>query len=177
MAILKKIILWICIIGVLIGAGAFYFHFYFVFGEGTKAGELNFVVKKGVVFKTDEGRLIQTGLTSKGAVTSPGSGLQSNEFNFSIDNKEVAELLMRKSGCFVQLHYREFRGKLPWRGHNRFVVDKIEYIKDIYQDKNVIDGSSTVPATPEESARPATPEEPAPNDNSTPANSEETISL
>lgn len=168
MAILKKIILWICIIGVLIGAGAFYFHFYFVFGEGTKAGELNFVVRKGVIFKTYEGRLIQTGLTSKGAVTSPGSGLQSNEFNFSIDNKEVAELLMRKSGCFVQLHYREFRGKLPWRGHNRFVVDKIEYIKDIYQDKNVIDGSSTVPATPEETA---------PTDNSTPANSEETISL
>ncbi|MBQ9598174.1 MAG: hypothetical protein IJR34_08010 [Bacteroidales bacterium] len=168
MAILKKIILWVCIIAVLIGAGAFFFHFYFVFGEGTKAGELNFVVKKGVIFKTYEGRLIQTGLTSKGAVTSPGSGLQSNEFNFSIDNKEVAELLMRKSGCFVQLHYREFRGKLPWRGHNKFVVDKIEYIKDLYQDDNVIDGSSTVPATPEE---------PAPTDNSTPANSEETISL
>ena len=59
MAILKKIILWICIIGVLIGTGAFFFHFYFVFGEGTKAGELNFVVRKGVIFKTYEGRLIK----------------------------------------------------------------------------------------------------------------------
>lgn len=138
----KKIILGICIFAALIGAGAFYFHYYFVFGEGTKAGELNFVVRKGVMFKTYEGRLIQTGLTSKGTVTRSGSGLQSNEFNFSIDNKEVAELLMSKSGCFVQLHYREFRGRLPWRGHSEFVVDKIEYIKDIYLDDNVIEGST-----------------------------------
>lgn len=38
-----------------------YFRFYFVFGEGVKAGELNFVVYKGYVFKTYEGRLIQAG--------------------------------------------------------------------------------------------------------------------
>ena len=30
----------------------FYFRFYFVFGEGVKSGELNYVVYKGVVFKT-----------------------------------------------------------------------------------------------------------------------------
>lgn len=136
---IKKIVLWLCLIGVLVGAGAFYFHYYFVFGEGTKAGELNFVVRKGVIFKTYEGRLIQAGLTSKGPVSRSGSGLQSNEFNFSVDDKAVAELLMRKSGCLVQLHYREFRGALPWRGHNKFVVDKIEYIKDIYQDSDAVE--------------------------------------
>ncbi len=95
--------------------------------------------------------------------------LQSNEFNFSIDNKEVAELLMRKSGCFVQLHYREFRGKLPWRGHNKFVVDKIEYIKDIYQDENVIEGS---PASPAPTDAPAPSDQPA-----APAPEQQQISL
>ena len=30
----------------------FWWKFYFVFGEGVKAGSLNYFVKKGVVFKT-----------------------------------------------------------------------------------------------------------------------------
>ena len=42
-------------------AGFVFFKFYFVFGEGVKAGELNFVVYKGYVFKTYEGRAIQAG--------------------------------------------------------------------------------------------------------------------
>ena len=37
----------------------FFFKFYFVFGSGVKAGELNLFVYKGYVFKTYEGRLIQ----------------------------------------------------------------------------------------------------------------------
>lgn len=136
MEILKKIILWICIIGVLAGAGIFYFHFYFVFGEGTKAGELNFVVYKGIVFKTYEGRLIQSGFNSKGNSGTQGGGIQSNEFNFSIKDKNIAETLMRKSGSFVRLHYKEYRGTLPWRGHNRFVVDKIEELRDPNNDES-----------------------------------------
>jgi hypothetical protein len=30
----------------------FWWRYYFVFGEGVKAGNLNFLVKKGYVFKT-----------------------------------------------------------------------------------------------------------------------------
>ena len=33
-------------------AAAAYFRFFFVFGEGVKSGELNYVVYKGVLFKT-----------------------------------------------------------------------------------------------------------------------------
>lgn len=43
-------------------AAAAYFRFFFVFGEGVKSGELNYVVYKGVLFKTYEGKLIQTGI-------------------------------------------------------------------------------------------------------------------
>ena len=45
-------------------AAAAYFRFFFVFGEGVKSGELNYVVYKGVLFKTYEGKLIQTGIRS-----------------------------------------------------------------------------------------------------------------
>ena len=39
----------------------------FVFGEGVKSGDPNYVVHKGVLFKTYEGKLIQTGIRSKAA--------------------------------------------------------------------------------------------------------------
>jgi hypothetical protein len=43
-----KIIAITSIIAVLLLTGFIYFKFYFVFGEGVKAGELNFVVRKGM---------------------------------------------------------------------------------------------------------------------------------
>ena len=38
-----------------------YVRYYYVFGTGVKSGELNYLVYKGVVFKTYEGKLIQSG--------------------------------------------------------------------------------------------------------------------
>lgn len=107
-------------------AAFIYFKFYFVFGEGVKAGELNQIVYKGWVWKTYEGRLIQTGF--KGA--KGGGSIQSNEFNFSVVNKAVADSLMRCSGKMVELHYREYSGALPWRGMQKYIVDSIVSIRD-----------------------------------------------
>lgn len=103
------------------GAGFIFFKFYFVLGEGVKAGELNQIVYKGWVWKTYEGRLIQTGF--KGAKT--GGSIQSNEFNFSVTDKAIADSLMRCSGKNVELHYKEYNGMLPWRGMQRYIVDDI----------------------------------------------------
>lgn len=107
-----------------IGIAAFILiKFYFVFGEGVKAGELNQVVYKGYIFKTYEGRLIQSGLRgtgAKGTVT-----MESYVFEFSMDDQGVADSLMRCSGKNVELHYKEYLGALPWRGQQKYVVDKI----------------------------------------------------
>jgi hypothetical protein len=117
-----KIIAWV--VGILLVAAALtcYFKFFFVFGQGVKAGELNQLVYKGWVWKTYEGRLIQAGFKSGGK---SGTSLQSNEFNFSVVSKSVADSLMRCSGRNVELHYKEYNGTLPWRGMQRYVVDKI----------------------------------------------------
>ena len=108
--------------------GFFFFSYYFVFGEGVKAGELNQVMYKGYVFKTYEGRLIQAGFrgasSSKGTVT-----MESYVFEFSVEDKEVADSLMRCSGKSVELHYKEYLGALPWRGQQKYVVDKILSVK------------------------------------------------
>ena len=59
-----KIITWTVAV-LLVGLAIFcYVKFYFVFGEGVKAGELNQIVYKGWIWKTYEGRLIQTGFKS-----------------------------------------------------------------------------------------------------------------
>ena len=104
--------------------GFFFFRYYFVFGEGVKAGELNQVMYKGYVFKTYEGRLIQAGFrgasSSKGTVT-----MESYVFEFYVEDKAVADSLMRCSGKSVELHYKEYLGALPWRGQQKYVVDKI----------------------------------------------------
>lgn len=97
-----------------------YVKFFYVFGEGSKAGELNFIVKKGYLFKTYEGRVIQTGYRSR----VPGS-IQSNEFEFSVVDEKVAQRLMSNSGAFMELHYKEYLGALPWRGMSKYVVDSI----------------------------------------------------
>ena len=102
-----------------------YWRFYYVFGEGVKAGELNYMVKKGYVFKTYEGKLIQSGLRSR----TPGT-VASYEFEFSVEDDSVANKLMLNSGKVFELHYKEYLGTLPWRGHSKYVVDKIINLKE-----------------------------------------------
>jgi len=121
-----KKFLTILLLSLIVVAGVWFaWHFYWVYGEGVKAGQLNNFMKKGFVFKTYEGKLIQTGL--KGGV--PGS-VQSNEFRFSVANESVAAKLMANSGKDFELHYKEYMGALPWRGTSVFLVDSILSMRD-----------------------------------------------
>ena len=123
MTVKSKIILCVSTLLIAAAAAVCYFKFYYVFGEGVKAGELNFVVYKGYLWKTYEGRAIQAGFQkgAKGATTA----VQSYEFDFSVEDKAIADTLMRCSGRNVQLHYREYLGALPWRGQQKYIVDRI----------------------------------------------------
>lgn len=124
----KKLIGLGTLIAVLLLAGFVFFKFYFVFGEGVKAGELNFVVYKGYVFKTYEGRVIQAGF-GKGKGANAGA-IQSYEFDFSITDKDIADSLMRCGGKTVELHYKEYLGTLPWRGKQKYIVDGIVSVRE-----------------------------------------------
>lgn len=122
---MKKIAWIIGLILIVVLASFFWYKYLFVFGEGVKAGSLNYFVKKGVIFKTYEGRVVQEGFQSPTA-----GGLQSNEFRFSVVDAAVAEELERSSGKQVELRYKEFNGILPWRGTSNFVVTEVLTIKD-----------------------------------------------
>jgi hypothetical protein len=116
----KKFLKISIILIILIGIFIFWWNYFFVFGEGVKTGQLNYVVKKGNVFKTYEGKLIQSGIRSQGA-----GSIQSYEFEFSIADDSLANYLMNNSGNYYDLHYKEYKHALPWRGFSPFIVDKI----------------------------------------------------
>jgi len=123
---MKRFLGIVILIALLVLAGFFYYRYYWVFGEGVKSGELNFVVKKGYIFKTYEGKLIQSGFRSR----TPGT-IQSYEFEFSVADQRIAEMLMVSSGKEVELHYKEYLRPLAWRGYNKYVVDSIIAIHDV----------------------------------------------
>ncbi|HEX5154577.1 MAG TPA: hypothetical protein VFW07_24190 [Parafilimonas sp.] len=116
----KRFLTTLLIIIIIIGIGFFWWNYLFVFGEGVKSGQLNYVVKKGNLFKTYEGKLIQSGIRSQSA-----GSVQSYEFEFSIADDSLANILMNNSGNYYDLHYKEYKHALPWRGFSPFVVDKI----------------------------------------------------
>lgn len=122
---MKKIIKIGIPILIIILAAVFWWRYYFVFGEGVKAGNLNFVVRKGYIFKTWEGRLIQQGFK-----TPTPNQMQSNEFEFSIAEDSLAHILERYSGRFVELRYKEYLNAIPWRGNSNFVVTEILQVEE-----------------------------------------------
>jgi hypothetical protein len=123
---MRKIILIVVAI-LLAGLGAFiYWKYFFVFGKGVKSGHLNYVVLKGDVWKTYEGKLIQEGIRSRTA-----GAIQSYEFDFSVVNKTIAEKLMANSGKWFDLQYKEYHNVVPWRGHSVYIVDSIISMREV----------------------------------------------
>ena len=118
----SKILTWTSVLVVLALAGYIFIKFFFVYAEGVNEGDINYFQKEGYIFKTYEGKMIQSGLKSaKGAQGS----IQSNEFKFSVDDEKVAQQLNEISNTGVKLHWKRYRGTLPWRGNSEFVVDGV----------------------------------------------------
>lgn len=110
----------------------FWWRYYFVYGEGVKAGNLNFVVKKGLLFKTWEGKIIQEGFK-----TPTPDQMQSNEFEFSIAEDSLAQALERYSGSFVELRYKEYFHAIPWRGNSNYIVTEILRVENSSSHKTL----------------------------------------
>ena len=117
-----KVITGISVTLVVALAAFVYFKFYFVYGSGVNAGELNYFQKQGVIFKTYEGKIIQSGFKSGATMN---ANLRSNEFKFSVDDEAVAEKLMRCSGKNVELKWERYFGTLPWRGESHYIVTEV----------------------------------------------------
>ena len=117
-----KIITILVTIVVLALAAFVYFRFFFVYSSGVNAGDINYFQRQGVVFKTYEGKMIQSGFK---AGSNTGDGLRSNEFKFSVTDRQLADTLMRCSGKHVELRWKRYMGTLPWRGASQYVATEL----------------------------------------------------
>jgi hypothetical protein len=89
-----KRFLTIVILAVIVFSGIFvYYHFYYSFAEGNRNGLLIRFMKKGYVFKTYEGQIIQPGLRSY-----PNTPVATNDFEFSVADRAIADSLMNCEG-------------------------------------------------------------------------------
>ena len=120
-----KVVTWTSVIAVLALAAFIYFKFCFVYSEGVNEGDINYFQKEGWIFKTYEGKMIQTGLKNSKVQGS----IQSNEFKFSVVEERVAKQLNDGSNTGVKLHWKRYKGTLPWRGKSEFIVDSVYVAK------------------------------------------------
>lgn len=119
-----KIITTVSLVLVLGLAIFIFFNFCFVYSTGVNAGDINYFQKEGVIFKTYEGKMIQTGFRSDGSNANKNN-LRSNEWKFSVTDEQVAQKLMLCSGKHVELRWKRYLGTLPWRGNSQYIVYEI----------------------------------------------------
>lgn len=93
------------------------------FSEGTRAGELIKVSRKGVVFKTYEGQL------NLGGFQSDNAGIVGNIWEFSTTKNDVYDRLQELEGKKIKLHYRQRYKPMPWQGKTDYFVHKVEVIE------------------------------------------------
>ena len=121
----------IIILGVL---GYVYWYYYNPYSDGYREGVLQKFSRKGNMFKTYEGEIIQLGFGQRGA------SFNAQYFYFSVADVRLADSLENCLGKRVKLHYTQYRRSLPWRGDNysndnqargQYMVDGISDVKDV----------------------------------------------
>ncbi len=116
---MKKVLVKIVIAAVLF-FGLYYAAVYYVsYSEGFRAGELVKFSRKGIIFKTWEGRLSQ-GISDE------------LQFEFSVEDKdkEIIQQLIDLQGEKIKVRYIERFGTFPWLGDTRHFVKEVEKIDD-----------------------------------------------
>jgi hypothetical protein len=117
---------------ILFGAGYIYWFYYNSFSDGTREGILYKFSRKGNIFKTYEGEIVQPGLRSV-----QGGSINTNNLMFSVVDVQVADSLNKVIGKTVKIHYIQYRKNLPWRGENyngrnqengQYIIDRIESV-------------------------------------------------
>ena len=97
----------------------------FTYSEGSRAGRLIKFSSQGFVFKTYEGEINLGGVTN----AANNNMMMNYMWDFSVDDKSVADSLSKLEGRDIRVHYKEKLAKLPWRGDTKFIVDKVEEVK------------------------------------------------
>ena len=121
------------VLGVILLA-VFLFFYFATYSSGTQAGVVMKIQKKGVIFKTWEGRL-DMGTVGK----SKSSELGTKIFEFSIDksNKELIKKLeeVQLTGQRINLGFEQKYMLFPWQGETKYFATSVQASDKIEEHK------------------------------------------
>lgn len=122
----RRILRLLLILFLVIGIAVFSFYYWGEYDKGVQAGKVIRISKKGIIFKTYEGKL---NLETFGALK--GVSPIAESFDFSVEAGENDQIIKdlekaAASGERVNLRYIKRYAAFPWRGDTKFFVVAVE---------------------------------------------------
>jgi hypothetical protein len=118
---IKKVLIISGIILVIIFGIIIYWNYFYTYSDGYRAGQLQKFSRKGFIFKTYEGEMILSSIT-----TDRNVAIASEKFMFSVSDKKLASQLDTLQGRNVVVHYHQKNSTLSWRGESNYLVDSVK---------------------------------------------------
>ena len=107
-----KKVLFVFLLLLILPALYVYWYYFNIYSDGDREGVMMKISRKGDIFKTYEGEIMQPGFRA-------GAGsINSNNFKFTAIDDVVSKKLGDATGKTVKVHYVQYRRSLPWRGEN-----------------------------------------------------------
>lgn len=116
-----KKLFWSLLAIIIIGIIGFFLWGNYTYSEGTRAGNLIKISRKGYIFKTHEGQLKLGGIDLENAE----DGL-SDTWSFSVQDHDIVEKLEKLQGKKVVLRYCEKNYAMPWQGDTNYFIMEVE---------------------------------------------------
>ncbi len=117
----KKVLKWLLFLILLFVAIFIYWKYFYTYSEGYRAGLLQKFSSKGTLFKTYEGELILSSVSSTNSVA-----LASEKFFFTLKNKALVRQFDTLQGESVIVHYKQKNAVVFWRGDSEYLVDSVK---------------------------------------------------
>src|SRR5450759_846523 len=117
----KKVLKWLIILIVIFVGTLIYWKYFYTYSEGYRAGLLQKFSSKGALFKTYEGEMILSSVSSSRDVA-----IASEKFLFTLSNKALVRQFDTLPGETVIVHYKQKNARLFWRGDSPYLVDSVK---------------------------------------------------
>jgi hypothetical protein len=120
----NKVLFLITVVIIIIAGVFIYWKYFYTYSDGYRAGLLQKFSHKGNIFKTYEGEMILSSVSSNMNVA-----IASEKFYFSVSDKNLALQLDTIQGQKVIVHYHQKNGVLFWRGESEYLVDSVKRVR------------------------------------------------
>jgi hypothetical protein len=117
----KKFLKWLLFLILLFGSIFIYWKYFYTYSEGYRAGLIQKFSNKGTFFKTYEGEMILSSVSSTRDIA-----IASEKFYFTLSNKALVRQFDTLQGDNIIVHYKQKNAVVFWRGDSPYLVDSVK---------------------------------------------------